>query len=103
MRTDNNTASGIINGIFKQDRSKAIDMRFYWLVDRVKQGQFKVYWASGKKNMADFFTKHHPASHHRKMRCVYTHTKDSPSSLQGCVELLSWRDGFKLGSHARAD
>ena len=28
MRMDNNTASGIINGIFKQDRSKAIDMRF---------------------------------------------------------------------------
>jgi len=49
MRTDNNTASGIINGIFKQDRSKAIDMRFYWLIDRVKQGQFKVYWESEKK------------------------------------------------------
>ena len=55
--TDNNTASGIINGIFKQYRSKAIDMRFYWLGDRFKQGQFKVYWESGKKNLADSFTK----------------------------------------------
>ena len=73
MRTDNNTASGIINGIFKQDRSKAIDMRFYWLVDRVKQGQFKVYWLSGKINLADFFTKHHPAAHHRRLRSMCTH------------------------------
>ena len=38
IRMDNNTANGIINGIFKEDRSKAIDMRFYWLVDRVEQG-----------------------------------------------------------------
>ena len=57
MRTDNNIAKDIINGIFKQDRSKAIDMRFYWLGDRFKQGQFKVYWESGKKNLADSFTK----------------------------------------------
>ena len=29
MQTDNNTASGIINGTFNQARSKAIDMRYY--------------------------------------------------------------------------
>ena len=34
MITDNITASGIINVTFKQDKSKAIDMRFYWLIDR---------------------------------------------------------------------
>ena len=50
MRTDNSTASGIINGTFAQDRSKAMDMRFYWIVDRVKQGQFKVYWERGITN-----------------------------------------------------
>jgi hypothetical protein len=33
MRTDNNTAEGIMNGTIKQNRSKAIDMRFYWLKD----------------------------------------------------------------------
>ena len=35
MRTDNNTVSGIINGTLKQARSKAIDMRFYWLLDSI--------------------------------------------------------------------
>ena len=29
MRTDNNTAYSILTGTFKQNRSKAIDMRFY--------------------------------------------------------------------------
>jgi hypothetical protein len=33
MRTDNNTAEGIMNGTIKQNRSKAIYMQFYWLKD----------------------------------------------------------------------
>ena len=37
LQTDNNTASGIMNGTIRQRRSKAIDMRFYWLRDRVTQ------------------------------------------------------------------
>ena len=36
MKTDNTTAQGIINGTLKQQQSKAIDMRFYWLKDRVE-------------------------------------------------------------------
>ena len=86
--TDNNTAHGIINGIFKQGRSKAIGMHFCWLAGRVQQGQFNVRWGSGKKNLADYFTKHHPPSHHRQVRSIYVHTKESPSSFQGCVERL---------------
>ena len=33
MQIDNNTASGIINGTFNQARSKAIDIRYYWLMN----------------------------------------------------------------------
>ena len=91
LRTDNSTASGIINGTFAQDRSKAMDMRFYWIVDRVKQGQFKVYWERGITNLADYFTKKHPASHHKKVRPIYTYNQHSPSSLQGCIKLLAAR------------
>jgi hypothetical protein len=43
LKTDNSTANGIINNTMKQKRSKAIDVRFYWLRDRVKQGQFFVF------------------------------------------------------------
>jgi hypothetical protein len=34
--TDNTTADGIINNTVQQKRSKAMDMRFYWIKDRVE-------------------------------------------------------------------
>jgi hypothetical protein len=71
LKTDNSTADGIANDTIKQRRSRAIDMRFYWVRCRVNQGQFRVFWAPGKDNLADYFTKHHAPSHHRTMRPQY--------------------------------
>jgi len=71
LQTDNNTASGIINDTVKQKRSKAVDMRFYWLRDRSQQEQFHIFWKPGITNRADYFSKHHPASHHQAMRPTY--------------------------------
>ena len=49
-------------------RSKAMDMRFHWLKDRECQQQFKFYWRPGKLNHADYWTKHHSATHHVNVR-----------------------------------
>jgi hypothetical protein len=65
MEMDNTTATGYSNGTIKQKRTKARDMRFYWIKDRVKQGQFNVYWGPGFQNLADYFTKHHSPAHHK--------------------------------------
>ena len=73
LQTDNSTACGIANDTVKQKRSKAIDMRFYWIRDRVRQGQFHVHWKKGSLNRADYFTKHHPPSHHQSIRSSYLH------------------------------
>ena len=70
---DNSTASGIANKTVKQRRSKAMDMRFYWVQDRIEQRQFLVHWRKGAQNLADYFTKHHPARYHVEMRPVYLH------------------------------
>jgi len=92
IQTDNACAEGIINDTVKQKRSKAIDMRFYWVRDRVRQGQFRIYWKPGKDNKGDYFTKHHPASHHREMRPIYLHEQAlllidyQCDSLKGCVD-----------------
>ena len=90
IRTDNKTACGIMDGTMKQKRSKAIDMRFHWLKDRVtNHKQFKIQWASGKENLADYFSKHHLGSHHRKVRPIYVYMKDkSPTTLKGCAKIL---------------
>jgi hypothetical protein len=42
METDNNTTTGYSNGTIKQKHTKSMDMRFYWIKDRMKQGQFNV-------------------------------------------------------------
>jgi len=67
LQTDNSTACGIINDTVKQKRSKAIDMRFYWIRDHTCQGQFYIFWRPGNTNHADYFSKHHPAKHHQAM------------------------------------
>jgi hypothetical protein len=37
LHADNSTAVGILNETIKQKRSKAMDMRYHWLTDRVLQ------------------------------------------------------------------
>ena len=59
IQVDNSTAVGIANQTIKQKMYKAMDMRFYWGIDRIKQRQFKVYWRPGSTNLADYPTKHH--------------------------------------------
>jgi hypothetical protein len=71
IQTDNACAAGIANDTVKQRRSKAVDMRFYWIRDRVAQKQFVVHWRKGADNLADYFTKHHSPAHHRLMRSRY--------------------------------
>jgi hypothetical protein len=44
METDNTTDTGYSNGTIKQKCTKAMDMCFYCIKGRVKQGQFNVYW-----------------------------------------------------------
>jgi hypothetical protein len=56
MRTDNSTAYGIVNETVKQKQSKAMDMRYHWLTDRVRQKQFDIYWRPGRENLGDYHT-----------------------------------------------
>ena len=69
MQTDNSTAEAIVNNRVQPKRTKAMDMRFHWLRDRaINQKQFRFYWRPGTTNRGDYYTKHHPASHHRNIR-----------------------------------
>ena len=45
IEVDNKCAIGIANEINKEKRSKAMDRRFFWIRDRIKQGQFLIHWA----------------------------------------------------------
>ena len=89
IKCGNVTAQGIVNGTVKQKHSKTIDVRFYWLKDRISQQQFVVYWAPGNHNLGDYYTKHHPPKYVLKVRPIYTNQPTSPCTLLGCVEILN--------------
>ena len=92
---DNSTAASIANNQIKHNRSRVMDMRYFWVVDQSNQKCIKVEWHSGLENLADYFTKHFPKSHHIHMRHIYLHTPFSPrylpralppAALRGCAK-----------------
>ena len=85
LQFDNKCATGIINDKARQNISKAMDMRFYWLRDRVRQGHFYVHWDNGLINLGDYVTKHHyyktPHCHTLELRI-----QRNPNKKQGSTD-----------------
>ena len=86
---------GFVNDNICQRRSRNINMIFYWVVYRVRQGKFMVYWVVGEHNIADYFTNHYPTSHHCSKQSTYLVPIADvskyacymyPYEHQGCVE-----------------
>ena len=44
VATDNKTSNEFVNKNIQQQKSREIDMRIYWVHNRVRQGHFLVYW-----------------------------------------------------------
>ena len=83
---DNTCAIGIATDPIKQKRSKAIDMRFHWVRDRVRQGQFSISYIKSEDNVADYFTKNlNPDMHKFFMRFIVSNQQHNCS--RGCVKL----------------
>jgi hypothetical protein len=94
IHCDNATASGIANGTVKKQRSRSMEMRYFYICDQVKNKEFTVRWHPGQENLADYASKHHDGRHHQRVRPVYLHETNSPtilpraltpSALRGCV------------------
>ena len=101
VHCDNVTAVGITNNTVKRQRSRAMEMRFFWIGDKVAQDIYDVSWHPGQENLADYQSKHHTGAHHRAVRPWYLHMENSPwylpraacpSALKGCVGTL--KDGY---------
>jgi hypothetical protein len=68
MQTNNAMAHALLTIKILPKALKAMDKCFHWLRCRNAQGQFCYYWRPGTQNLADYFTKHHPTSHHKSVR-----------------------------------
>ena len=71
MLCDNECAVGLASDTVRAKKSKAIDMRFDWIRDRVRQKQFIVSFLPGSLNLADFFTKSLPKGKHQELAPLY--------------------------------
>jgi hypothetical protein len=67
-------------------------MRFHWLRDRIRQGQFTITHLAGKLNLADFFTKTLPCAIHQDLmpRLVHSPLQASVSSAHGQWLTVTW-------------
>ena len=54
---DNTVAEGLATNTINAKRSKSMDVRFFWLRDRVQKLQFVMQHLKGRWNISDFFTK----------------------------------------------
>ena len=87
IQVDNSTAMGIATKEFHQKKSKATDMRFYWINNRIKQGQFRVFWRPGPENLGDYHYKHRPPEHHIAVQSKYLHVPKL-GLLQVCEQIF---------------
>ena len=97
IHIDNSTTVGIVNNTVKRQKSRSMEMRYFWLLDGEAQKQFRFKYHPGQEILADYPTKAHPTAHHRMIRPLYLHTKTSPrfllrarkpSERRGCVDKL---------------
>ena len=67
IHIDNTTAVGIVNITIKhqQQRSRFMEMRYFWLFDCVAQGNFIFIYTPGQENLANYPTEHHTADIHK--------------------------------------
>ena len=64
-------------------------MRLHWMKDRVKRNIFTIRWKAAQTNLGHYPTKPHTPTHHRIMRPICTYQNNqSPSTMQGCVNIL---------------
>jgi hypothetical protein len=68
IQTDNSTALGVVTNNILPRRTKAMDMRFWWLRDQDEQEQFRYIWHPSTTNCGDYWMKHHCSAHHQEKR-----------------------------------
>jgi hypothetical protein len=88
---DNTTTVAIINNTIKQQCSRAMDMRYFWLLDGEAQQLFRFYYQSRQENLGNYPSKHHTADIHQQVCPYYVHMHNSPKFLPQAATPSSWQ------------
>jgi hypothetical protein len=64
VHCDNATTIGIANNTVKWQQSRLMEMKYFWVGDKVAQDAYEIKWHPGQENLVDYQSKHHISSHH---------------------------------------
>jgi hypothetical protein len=90
IHIDNTTTVEILDNIIKQQRSCAMEMRYFWLLDGEAQQLFQFYYHPGQENLGNYPSKHHTADVHQNVCPYYVHMHNSPTFLPQAAKPSSW-------------
>ena len=102
IHIDNSTTVGIVNSTIKRQKSRSMEMRYWWLLDQEAQRLFTFHQHPGQENLGDYPSKHHTGDIHQHVRPYYVHMNNSPTHLpraqmprtrRGCAGILG--DGYR--------
>jgi len=68
IHVDNTTAVGIVNNTIKRQRSRSMEMRYFWLLDQETQKYVDIFYHPGQENLGDYPSKHHFGPIHQHVR-----------------------------------
>jgi hypothetical protein len=63
IHINNTTTVGIVNNTIKWQRSRAMEMRYFWLLDGKTQQYVKFYYQPSQENLGYYPSKHHRADY----------------------------------------
>eukprot|EP00804_Cyclotella_cryptica_P022272 CCRYP_018126-RA/>CCRYP_018126-RA protein AED:0.26 eAED:0.24 QI:0/0/0/1/0/0.33/3/0/620 len=92
IHCDNLTTIGIVNNTIKRQKSRSMEMRYFWLLENQNNKLFNFQYHPGLENLADYPSKAHPGGHHMTLRPLYVHMPTSPRFL-ACAAKPSVRRG----------
>ena len=81
IHIDNTTVAGIVNNTIKRQKSRSMEMKYFWLLDQQTQKIFQYSYHPGFENLGDLHTKAHTGKDTQHKRPFYVHTTKSPRFL----------------------
>jgi hypothetical protein len=82
IQTDISITHTLLTNKILQKALKAMDMQFHWLQCHGTQNQYQYYWRPRTQNQADYWMKHHPASHHKSFRPLILTSASDPKHIK---------------------
>eukprot|EP00804_Cyclotella_cryptica_P011350 CCRYP_016360-RA/>CCRYP_016360-RA protein AED:0.27 eAED:0.23 QI:0/0/0/1/0.5/0.33/3/0/674 len=86
---------GIVTNTVKRQKSRSMEMRYFWLLENHINKLFDFQYHPGLENLADYPSKAHPGGHHLTLRPLYVNMPTlsrflsqaaKPSVRRGCAD-----------------